>query len=225
MCKLKNKRSIYGCSIFLFFMFIAGIMLIPSRLLSQRVEQSQKLNKIKKVLTEPDKIWIEDNQTKQLILQIKDIPSESKIAKGLLLGNEYFSHAILSPKGDYVAFVVEGFHGWCGLYEFKQEKISEIAFFFNGSVNKLLFSPNGRYLAIEAVVGGGFSTVSLFDVSKFKSLDFAIPKSTTGYPADVLLQEWSDNNLKVLLKWIDEEKWESWVFTTQEDQRVFKKLN
>ena len=162
----------------------------------------------RRLIKEAEKIWMEEDQVKQMVLRIDALPEQSSIAVGLSLGRDHFSQALLSPGEDLIAFSVEGFHGWSGLYDLNQKKVTEVAFFFEGRVTQLSFSPDACYLAIEAMGPGGFSSISLWDVGEAKSLRWSTPECPTGFPADVRLQEWVDNNLKIAVRCVDEEMWE-----------------
>jgi hypothetical protein len=97
-----------------------------------------------------------------------------------------------------------------------QNKISEVAFFFQGKATQLSFSPDGRYLAIEAMGGGGFSTVSLWDVQEDKALSWQAPKSPFNFPADARIQKWIGGDLEILLRWVNEQAWQVWSLEIKE---------
>ena len=178
----------------------------------------------KELIIESDKIWIEENRDKRLILDIKNLPQESLIARGLELGRDSFSNAILSPSGSFVAFSVDGIHGWSGLYDLNENKITETAFFFEGKVTQLSFSPNSRHLAIEYKGAGGFLSISFWNVGMNKTLNCSPPKSSTGFPLEIRIEEWVDNGLKILMKSVEEEKWQLWLLDIQNDQISLKKF-
>lgn len=186
--------------------------------------QLQVPSEHKRLVIESEKISLELDQIRRIILRIHDLPQESRLARGLALGRDRFSQAILSPRGNLMAFAVDGFHGWSGLYDLNRNKISEVAFFFQGKATQLSFSPNGRYLAIEALGGGGFSAVLLWDVQEDKALSWQVPKSPSGLPANARIQEWVGGDLKILLRWVDEQAWQAWSLEVKESRVTPRRL-
>jgi len=190
----------------------------------EEITQVHSTSDHRRLVIEPNAIWIEENRTKRRILCIDDLPQESRIAKGLALGRERFSQAILSPSDNFVAFAVEGFHGWGGLYDLNRNEIHELAFFFQGRVTQLSFSPEGRYLAIEAMGSGGFLNLTLWDVKEKKSISWNVPKSPSGLPAEVRLKEWVDDSLKISVRWMGEKVSQVWLLKILGDRVLARRL-
>lgn len=178
----------------------------------------------RRLVVEAEKIWLEADKTRRILLRIHDLPQESRLARGLALGRDRFSQAILSPRGDLMAFAVDGFHGWSGLYDLNRNKITEVAFFFQGKATQLSFSPDGRYLAAEAIGAGGFSAVSLWDVQADKALTWQAPKSPADLPADARIQAWVGDDLQILLRWVNEQTWQVWSLEVKESRVTPRRL-
>lgn len=170
-------------------------------------------------------IWIEGNSSRDVILSVDQLPTQSSIAKGLTLGRKEFSKVISSPGRDLIAFGVDGFHGWCGLYDISRKELKEIAFFFQGRVTGLSFSPNGDYLAIENVGGSGLSSLFLWNVKKACSPRWEVTKDASNFPCGVLLQKWTDSALQVLLYWPNETvRRQTWLLEINGCQVFSKRL-
>lgn len=206
-----------------------GLLLVP--ILLGCAARSLKAVKVKtgadlhrRLVIEAEKIWLTADTTRRIILRIHDLPQESRLAKGLALGRDHFAQAILSPRGDLVAFAVDGFHGWSGLYDLNRNKITEVAFFFQGKATQLSFSPDGRYLAVEAMGAGGFSAVSLWDVQADNALNWQAPKSPADLPADARIQEWVGDDLQILLRWVNEQTWQVWLLEVKESRVTSRRL-
>ena len=95
-----------------------------------KVSKSFSTSQNRCVLVKPNGIWIRENNAENLILSLNNLPKESNIAKGLSLGRDRFTQAVLSPTGNFMAFAVDGFHGWSGIYDLKKIKCLKWLLYF-----------------------------------------------------------------------------------------------
>lgn len=228
-----NKQTIISIKAIVVVLVVAVVF---GAILSYKQKLDWKATKIKRsdqttsvqprhLIIESKKIWLEENQVKRIILQIDDLPKESSIAKGMSLGRDHFSQAVLSPEGDLIAFAVVGFHGWSGVYDLNQDKLTEVSFDYEGEITQQMFSQDGRYLAIEGFGGGGFHSVSIWDVQKGTILRWQRPrKSSSDFPADIRIGEWVNHKLKILMRWVDEDMWQKALLEVKDGQILFKQF-
>lgn len=208
----------------IFTMAIINLDFSNKQIIPLKVGESCSAFSDRCVFVKPNSIWIRENNEENLILSLNSLPKESSIAKGLSLGSDRFTQAILSSDRNSISFAVDGFHGWSGIYDLRKNKVFEVAFVFQGSINKLLFSLNGQYLAIESKDAGGFSSVIIWDTKVEKNISWDVPKCISGFPFDVRLKEWVDNTLKIRMKCMDDKEWETGLLKVESEHIVFRKL-
>lgn len=219
ICNVMIKIAIFST------MAIINLDFSNKQIIPLKVSESCSAFPNSAVLVKPNSIWIRENNKENLILSLNSLPKASNIAKGLSLGSDRFTQAILSPDGNSMAFAVDGFHGWSGIYDLRKNKVFEAAFIFQGSITRLSFSLKGQYLAIESKDAGGFSSMIIWDTKGKKNINWDVPKCISGFPFDVRLKEWVDNTLKIRMKCMDDKEWQTGLLKIESEHIVFRKLD
>ena len=82
------------------------------------------------------------------ILSINDFPDEIEVAQGIFFGSSVgFTGAMLSPDRSYIAITISGgVHEFGWLYEFESEKITPVAFSFDGGVTLKKWKNNNELI-------------------------------------------------------------------------------
>lgn len=103
----------------------------------------------------------------QTVLSVEELPKSSTLHPGVIFGSQRFSQVALSPDGSLLAFTVDGSsHDWSGVYDFANKKVRQLTLCFEGQTVSPLWSPDGRYLAVEAFTASEKKSVQVVDLTQ-----------------------------------------------------------
>jgi WD40 repeat protein len=135
---------------------------------------------------------------KDVILTLSGLPTESVIAP-FDLENATFHSVALSPQGNLVAFSVKGkTHDWLGLYDIQKKNVTEISFLYGGDAGELSWSPDGHYLAAEAIPASGIRTILVIDSTDQKIIATLPQVSGDGEKIAEVFQPWWSKDGEIL---------------------------
>jgi len=141
------------------------------------------------------------DKTRKEILNITKLPKKSTVDPDFGFSNHTFNDASLSPQHDFVAFSVHGVHDWIGLYNIKNEDITDIDSFSVAIPGNILWSPNNRFFAIEILPASGYKTIGIYDIKLKKALETPYEQRVAQEQLDVTKPQWSrdGSTLSVIL--------------------------
>lgn len=97
------------------------------------------------------------------ILTVSSLPQTSR--EGFGMAAQAFTSAALAPDRAMVAFATLGrVHGWVGLLTLRTGRIRELLFLFEGQAEDVVWSPDGRHLAMTTDGPSGLRSVGVHDV-------------------------------------------------------------
>lgn len=169
-----------------------------------RITSSRFLKRSAVRVRESNLIW-ENNNLNRRLMALSDLPSEfSPIgAKGARFGSgrEGFTTLAVRPDDKEVAFGTWGVHGLVGVVSaVRQESPVVLDLLFEGQAKLLIYSPDGRYLAVEESAPTGSSRIRVYQVQAKRLLDLGLPEA---FPPDryhLNISRWETDGKSLLIR-------------------------
>ncbi len=131
---------------------------------------------LSKVFADSDNIFIDPSDPtvirrtivpyeSQIILKASDLPAQSALHQRVDFGEQVFTHIVLSPDNNSLAFSAQGaLHGWNGIYNLKDKSIVQLTLRFESKALLPYWSHDGRYLAVEEEDSNKTRFFEIFDL-------------------------------------------------------------
>ncbi len=147
------------------------------------------------------------NNTKKMLLTIDELPKETTPSyrySRFPLSSTEFIEVKLSPDKTKIAFSVYYYWApWIGIQNLISKKIETIAYFYNGEVGRVWWSPNNRYIAYECASGYG-PLLIIKDISTNKHI-LRITEESLGFDYEILYRKFKDWEFR-FVKWSKDSK-------------------
>ena len=128
------------------------------------------------------------------VLSRDQVPFKSE-AGGFRLGDS-FSSVALSPARNQLAFSLRGTHDWAGVLDLRTREIRELTFWYGGTVEKLIWSPDNQHLVVQGLPARGRRSAQI--VSTLNGEVLAIDELPFPWgDADIYDARWSVDGTKI----------------------------
>lgn len=147
-------------------------------------------------------IHIDSLGSKRELLHVVNLPTKDTINPDHELYNQAFVDAKLSPKHDFVAFSVKSVPEWIGIYDIRNNEITDLDFVFDGNAGTVLWSPNNRFFAVEILPPSGYTVIEIYDTQTKKSIETPYDQIVPQQGLDMTKPQWSPdgNSLDIVLR-------------------------
>ncbi|HEX2953288.1 MAG TPA: hypothetical protein VHR47_04810 [Bacillota bacterium] len=176
-----------------------------------------------------DLLW-KNEAVQSTLMRLSDLPNEfSPIgSKGerFGVGKDAFLTLAIRPDDGEVAFATAGTHGLIGTVAIKNPPtITPIDLFFEGNAKLLVYSPDGRYLAVEEAAPSGSSRVRAYNPKMKRLLDLNLD---TAFPQDqyyLNISRWETESKTLLIRvnrftsQANEERLGTWAVNVETGER------
>ena len=156
-----------------------------------------------------------DGKTKKNVIAVSDLPANAKPQGGkdvFGVGKKAFAVIALSPDKKFLLVATNGAHGFLGKYSLADNKLRPIDLYFEASVNRLTWSPDSKFYAIEITKSNGLADIILYTGNTDKRTELP-PKDLFSDPENIRSRPFfTENNFIFSLESSKDKYLTSWYF-------------
>lgn len=149
-------------------------------------------------------IW-ENNNLSRTLMRLTDLPSEFAPigADGVRFGSgrEGFTTLAVRHDDQEVAFGTRGIHGLVGVISTaRQEPPVVLDLIFEGQARRIVYSPDGRYLAIEESAPTGSTRIRVYHIEEKRLLNLGLSEAFSPDRYHLNIHQWETGGRVVLIE-------------------------
>lgn len=169
-----------------------------------RVKSARYLGRTMATVQGSSIVW-EMNSLKKTLLYLSELPNDfSPIGSNGVrfgVGKEGFTTLAIRPDNGAVAFGTWGVHGLLGVVSTSDPKIlTAIDLYFEGQAKLLVYSPNGRYLAVEEATPVGSSQIRVYNPKEKSLINLDFPAVFPPNLYQMNINRWETDGKTLLIR-------------------------